>query len=60
MRHLVIGIGELAHLDDGTTGLIYGNQMNDEEKLISKNLGIFIENGVISKIRPDEELIDED
>jgi|TARA_B100001540_G_scaffold316691_1_gene347243 imidazolonepropionase len=59
MRHLVIGIGELAHLDDGTTGLIYGNQMNDEEKLISKNLGIFIENGVISKIRPDEELIDE-
>ena len=59
MRHLVIGIGDLAHLDDGTSGLINGNQMSDENKLISKNMGILINDGIIEKIQPQEELIDE-
>ena len=57
MRHLVIGIGELVHLDDGSTGLISGNKMHDEEKLISKNMSILIENGIISKIKEEEDLI---
>ena len=59
MRHLVIGIGDLAHLDDGTSGLINGNQMSDENKLISKNMGILINDGIIEKVQPQEELIDE-
>ena len=59
MRHLVIGIGELVHLDDGSTGLISGNKMHDEEKLISKNMSILIENGIISKIKEEEDMIGE-
>ena len=59
MRHLVIGIGDLAHLDDGTSGLINGNQMSDENKLISKDMGILINDGIIEKVQPQEELIDE-
>ena len=59
MRHLVIGIGDLAHLDDGTIGLITGNEMIDENKLISKNMGILINDGIIEKVQPQEELIEE-
>ena len=59
MRHLVIGIGDLAHLDDGTSGLITGNEMIDENKLISKNMGILINDGIIEKVQPQEELIEE-
>jgi len=59
MRHLVIGIGELAHLDDGTEGLISGEEMSNGENLISKGLAILIENNLISKISPEEELIEE-
>ncbi len=59
MRHLVIGIGELAHLDDGTEGLISGEEMSNDESLISKGLAILIENNLISKIKPEEELIEE-
>ena len=40
MRHLLIGIGELAHLDDGTEGLISGEEMSNDESLISKGLAI--------------------
>jgi len=59
MRHLVIGIGELAHLDDGTTGLITGENMSNVEKLVSKGMSILIEGDLISKIMPEEELIEE-
>ena len=59
MRHLVIGIGELVHLDNGKEGLICGDDMLNEEHLISKGLAILIENNIISKIKPEEELIEE-
>ena len=59
MRHLLIGIGQLAHLDDGTTGLILGENMKNDEKLVSKGMAILIENDMISKISPEEELIEE-
>ena len=59
MHHLVIGIGELAHLDDGTNGLICGEKMTNEENLISKGMGLLIKNGLISKISPEEEMIEE-
>ena len=59
MRHLVIGIGELVHLDNGKEDLICGEDMSNEEHLISKGLAILIEDNIISKIKPEEELIEE-
>lgn len=59
MRHLVIGIGELVHLDNGTEGTIVGENMKNRENLISKGDAILIEDNIISKIIPEEELIDE-
>ena len=47
MRHLLIGIGQLAHLDDGTTGLILGEKMKNDEELVSKGMAILIENDII-------------
>ena len=59
MRHLLIGIGQLAHLDDGTKGLILGESMKNEEDLVSEGNAILMENGIIAKISPEEELIEE-
>ena len=59
MRHLIIGIEELVHLDDGTNGAIVGENMKNQENLISKGNGILIEDNIITKIAPEEDLIEE-
>jgi imidazolonepropionase len=59
MRHLLIGIGELAHLNDGNKGPICGEDLTNKEKLISEGMAVLIENGIISKIEQEEELIEE-
>lgn len=61
MEYLLFNLGELAALNDGDTSKpLTGTEMFDREKLVlSAGNAILISDGIIEKISPEEELIEE-